>query len=75
MALRRGYALGTCASCETFYLMAKLCGQEGQDLLSPEEMADVASWITAGSITNPGEGCDQACPVIRLYSRMSRTET
>jgi hypothetical protein len=72
LALRRGLNLGPCGSCETFYLMAKLCRDESATWLSEEERRDVESWIDGGSILDLDTGCEDACVVIPLYSRMSR---
>ena len=72
MGLRRGLDLGQCGSCETFYLMAKLCLQEGPQWLNEEESRDVVSWIEAGTVVDLDTGCEGACAVIPLYSRMSR---
>ncbi len=73
LALRRGITLGRCGSCETFYVMAKLCLEEGAaSSLGEEERAEAASWVEAGSISEAGFGCDGACAVIPLYSRIAR---
>jgi len=72
MAIRRGLSIGGCGTCESFYLMAKLCLQEGGELLTDEERRDVESWVEAGTVLDLDTGCDDACPIIRLYSRMSR---
>ena len=72
LALKRGYDLGGCGSCETFYLMAKLCLEEGGAGLTPEERSDVTSWVEAGSILDLDFGCEDACAVIPLYARLSR---
>jgi hypothetical protein len=71
LALRRGFVLGGCRDCETFYLMAKLCLEEGASHLAAEEQADVRSWIESGSILDLGFGCEDACAVIPLYAGLS----
>jgi hypothetical protein len=72
MAIRRGLTIGGCGTCESFYLMAKLCLQEGSEWLTEEERRDLESWVEAGTVLDLDTGCDDACPIIRLYSRMSR---
>ena len=72
LALRRGTTIGPCATCETFYLMAKLCLQEGAQWFSPEEVRDLESWIVTGEVLEVGSGCDDACAIIPLYARISR---
>ena len=72
LAIRRGLSIGGCGTCESFYLMAKLCLQEGSEWLTDEERCDVESWVEAGTVLDLDTGCDDACPIIRLYSRMSR---
>ena len=72
MAMRRGLTLGECRSCEVFYLMSKLGLQEFAQRLSEGERADFGSWIETGSVLDLDTGCEDACPLIRLYSRMSR---
>ena len=72
MALRRGLSIGGCGTCESFYLMARLCLQEGGAWLADDERRDVESWVEAGTVLDLDTGCDDACPIIRLYSRMSR---
>jgi hypothetical protein len=72
LAIRRGLTIGGCGTCESFYLMAKLCLQEGEQWLTEEERRDVESWVEAGTVVDLDTGCDDACPIIRLYSRMSR---
>jgi len=72
LALRRSFVLGRCRSCEVFYLMARLCIEEGAEFLGPEERADVRSWADSGAMLDLDAGCEGACPVVPLYSRMSR---
>ena len=72
LALKRGFEVGGCRTCETFYLMAKLCMEEGGTSLAPEEHTDVQSWVEAGSILDLDFGCEDACAVIPLYARLSR---
>ena len=72
LALKRGLSIGHCGTCETFYLMAKLCLDEGAEWLSAEERRDLESWVDAGTVVDLDTGCEDACGVIRLYSRMSR---
>ncbi len=72
LALKRGYELAHCRSCETFYMMAKLCLDEGGESLTGEERTDAESWVEAGSILELDFGCEDACAVVPLYARLSR---
>ena len=71
-ALRRGFVLGRCRTCETFCLMAKLCLEEGGGSLAPEEHRDVESWVEAGSILDLDFGCEDACAIVPLYGRLTQ---
>ena len=72
LALKRGYDLGRCRSCETFYLMAKLCIEEGGSILATAEREDARSWFVAGSILDLDFGCEDACGIVPMYARLSR---
>ena len=72
LALRRGLVLGRCRTCETFYLMAKLCLEEGGELLAPGERAEAAGWAEGGTLVDLDFGCEGACAVIPLYGRIAR---
>ncbi len=72
IALRRGFALGRCRGCETFFLMARLCRDESGDALGSEERADCESWVEAGTLVEADFGCEGACAIIPLYSRIAR---
>ena len=72
LALRRGFTLGRCRACETFHLMAKLCLEEGGELLAPHERADASSWVEGGTLVDLEFGCEGACAVIPLYARIAR---
>jgi hypothetical protein len=72
LGLRRGFLLGRCRSCETFYLMARLCLEEGGSYLGPEEEREASSWVDAGSVADQDFGCEGACGIIPLYARLSR---
>jgi len=71
LALRRGLALGHCRSCETFYLMAKLCRDECGDAIAPAELAEVDSWVKGGALLDLGFGCEGACGIVAAYSRIA----
>jgi hypothetical protein len=71
LALRRGFALGRCRTCETFYLMAGLCLEEGAELLGPEERSYLQSWVEGGTVAELDAGCDGACFVIPIYSELA----
>jgi len=71
LALRRGLALGHCRSCETFFLMAKLCRDECGDAIAPTELAEVDSWVEGGSLLDLGFGCEGACGIVVAYSRIA----
>jgi len=71
LALRRGLNLGHCRSCETFYLMAKLCRDECGDAIAPAELAEVESWVEGGSLLDLGFGCEGACAIVASYSRIA----
>ena len=72
LALRRGVTLGHCRTCETFYLMARLCRDECGDALGPGERGDVSSWVEGGALLDLEFGCEGACAVVPLYSRTTR---
>ena len=72
LALRRGLVLGRCRTCETFYLMAKLCVEEGGELLAPGERAEATGWAEGGTLVEIDFGCEGACAVIPLYGRIAR---
>ena len=69
LGLKRGLHLGRCGTCETFYLMARLCAEEGGAYLSAAERSEVGSWLEAGSVLDLEFGCEGACNMIRLYPR------
>ena len=71
LALRRGLALGPCRSCETFYLMAKLCRDECGGAIAAAELAEVDSWVAGGSLLDLGFGCEGACGIVAAYSRIA----
>ena len=72
LALRRGLVLGRCRTCETFYLMAKLCVEEGGELLAPGERDEAAGWAEGGTLVELDFGCEGACAIIPLYGRIAR---
>ena len=72
LALKRGYDLAQCRTCETFCMMAKLCLDEGGADLTGEERRDAESWVAAGSVLELDFGCEDACAVVPLYARLSR---
>ncbi len=72
LALRRGYVLGHCRTCETFYVMARLCLEEEAGVLRGEERAEAASWVEAGSVLELEFGCEGACALVPLYARIAR---
>ncbi len=71
LALRRGFVLGECRTCETFCLMAKLCLDESGAGLAPDERGDLESWVAAGSILDLDFGCEDACAIVPLYGRLA----
>jgi len=71
LALGRGIALGHCRSCETFYLMAKLCRDECSEDLAPSELGDLGSWVEGGKLVELGFGCEGACGIVGAYSRIA----
>lgn len=63
--------LGSCGTCETFYLMARLCVEECGAYLQSSERAEAMSWLDAGTVIDLGFGCDGACGIIQLYSKVA----
>ena len=73
LALKRGFEVpALTGKCETFYLMAKLCLEEGGGSLTPGEQIDAGSWVEAGSILDLDFGCEDACALIPLYAKLAR---
>ena len=72
LALRRGYVLGRCRTCETFHVMAGLCLEEEAGALRGDERAEAASWVEAGSVLDLEFGCEGACVLVPLYARIAR---
>lgn len=74
LALKRGYELAHCRSCETFFTLAGLCLEDAGSGLTCAEQTDAESWVAAGSIIDLDFGCEEACMIVPLYACLSRAK-